>query len=105
ERNDLRIVWIDPHRVVVVTSRCSFHRRKVLATIRRPVSGNISDVDCVLVLWINPYACEIVASAPNAFVGVDALPTFAGIVGAIQTTKGRRIHQRVDAAGIAWRDT
>ena len=64
QSDDLRILRINPNVVIVVSSRRSLNSGKAQAAIGGTISGNISDVDPIFVLWIDPYAGKIVATPP-----------------------------------------
>src|SRR5439155_17735434 len=71
--------------------------------VRGAIQGGVGDVDNVLVLRINFHLGEIAAAAPQALLAVDASPTFAGVVGAIDAAEPGRIDQGIKALRIVRR--
>src|SRR5579871_2529131 len=67
---------------------------------RRAVDRRIGDVDGILIPGVHLDLGEVEAAAPDAFLVVDAPPTFAGVVGAVQAAELGGIDQGVNAARV-----
>src|SRR5262249_25614182 len=95
QQDNVRVFGIDPDGVIVVAAGRSLDGGERLAAIGRAIGRGVGDVYHVLVLRIDFYLGEVEAAAPNALLTVDALPAFAGIVGAVDAAQARRVHHRV----------
>jgi hypothetical protein len=80
QKKDLRMVGIDPDRVVIVAAGSTFDRGESLATVRGTVHRGIGNIDNILILGIDLYLGKVVAVAPDALCRMDPAPAFAGIV-------------------------
>src|SRR6185369_13727624 len=101
QQHDLRVLRIDPERVVIVSARRTFECRPRLAAISRTVSCDCRSVDSLFVARIDVDFRKVTAARPWPPVGADAPPRFSGIVRAINTTELRRIHRCIECIRIA----
>src|SRR5439155_10554154 len=104
ERNNLRIVGIDPDGVIIVASRRSLDGGEIMTAVVGTIGGNVGDINRVLVFRIDTHTGKVVTTPPQAVVCIYALPTLTGIIRAIEAPEFGRIHQRVDSAGIVRRN-
>jgi hypothetical protein len=79
----------------------TFENRERLAAVGRTHKRDVGRVHDVLVLGIDLDLGEIAAASPDPTVAIDALPTFARVVGAIQSALLPGIDQRVQPVAIA----
>ncbi len=102
DQHHVRVVRVDPDRVVVVAARRTLPRRERPPAVTRLVRGRVRRVDDVGVLRVDADVGEVVAAAPHARLVVHARPAGAGVVGPIDAADlARRGHPRVDAIRVA----
>src|SRR5258708_1375680 len=94
-----RVAGIDPQAVVVAVG--NFYLVEEVAAIGGFESFHIHDVDDVFVPRIGDDVHVIPRSLPQAMAGIDELPSFAAIVGAVQAAIGiAGFDDGVDAIGV-----
>src|SRR5438874_1189041 len=103
-QDDVRILRIYPDGVIVVAAGSAFPGSEILAAVCGLVRRRVRNVDRILVARRDAYPSEIGAASPHPLFVVDALPTFAGVIGAIDPAFLRRIHHCVDARRITRSD-
>src|SRR5277367_5756537 len=102
EQNDARIFGIDPDCVIVVAAGSAFEGGEIHAGIGGAIGGSVADINDVRIFRGDADPGEIEAAAPDAVFVIDTLPTFTGVVGAIEAADfGRGVNQRVHAIRTA----
>ncbi len=44
KKHDIRIVWVDPNTVIVISTGCAFERHPGLSSVLRSIRSNITDI-------------------------------------------------------------
>src|SRR5207237_1569078 len=81
ERDDVRVLWIDPDGVIVVAAGRSFNGGEIVPCVPGAVSRSVGYVDDVFVLGIYANTSEVIAASPYPLFLVHPLPVLARIVG------------------------
>src|SRR5262249_27075068 len=98
------VVGVDPDRVRVVAAGGTLERCKGLAAVGRFICARVRHVEYVLVFRITPDLGEVGTTAVQSWLAVDEGPALARVVGAVDAAALARVHHRVQALRIAWRD-
>jgi hypothetical protein len=100
EEHDVRVLGIDPERVIVVAAGRAFERGPRLAAVRRFIRRNRGGIYDVFVARIDVNLREVAAARPCTSIGANAPPRFTGIVRTVDATELRRIDCRIQSLWI-----
>src|SRR5262249_35040825 len=104
DKDNLRVVRVDPDSVIVITAGSSSKPCPVLAGISRAPGHNIGAVNDIRVLRVSFYFGKVAPASPRPRVIADALPAFTCVVGSVDATRlWRRIDGGIHPVWIAGR--
>ncbi len=101
KRDGQCVAGIDPDALIVVATRRAFEAGKGFSGVRGFPCGRVRDINHVGIVRRNGDAHCSGATAADAVVIIDALPSFAGVIGTINARLLLRLRGQVYAFRIA----